>query len=140
MTVESTSTVSTVTGRFRIGVLMNGIQIRSVARLSDLPLVVLIKILEESEWRDVLQLRKVRFKTSMLRISKVFTPPDLHSALRSLENSEHLVEFLSSLLCSICYISPAFAPRTTSLEVQLSRIRVPLLAFTGRRNWAKRRR
>src|SRR5258707_253331 len=87
--------------------LMDGIQMQSALRLNDLPLEMLITILEESEWRDVLQLRKVRFNTSMWHVSKVFTPPDLHGAVRSLENSEHLVEPLSRLPCSIYYISPA---------------------------------
>ena len=109
---------------------MYGIQKQSVLSMNDLPLEILITILEESEWRDVLQLRKVRFKTFTWHVSKIFTPPDLHGVLRSLEDSEHLVEFLSRLPCSIYYISPAFALRTTSLEVQLSRIGV-LLALTG---------
>ena len=71
--------------RFRISVdsKMDGIQKRSALRLNDLPLEMLISILEKLEWRGVLQLRKVRFKTSMWHVSnyKLFTPPDLHSAL-----------------------------------------------------------
>jgi len=70
-----------------------------VLKLSDLPLEILIAILEESGWREVLRLRKVRFKSSMWHVSGVFTQdsPELHGALRSFESSEHLVEPLSRL-------------------------------------------
>ena len=113
-----------------------------VLKLSDLPLEILTTILEELGWREVLQLRKVRFKSSMWHVSEVFTPdpPELHGALRSFESSEHLVEPLSRLPHFICYSSPDFAPRTPCLDVQLSRIGAPLLAHTRRRNWVEKRR
>jgi len=135
--VRNLLTISCQHWRTNLGMLMP-----PVLKLSDLPLEILIAILEESGWREVLRLRKVRFKSSMWHVSGVFTQdsPELHGALRSFESSEHLVEPLSRLPHFICYSSPDFAPRTPCLDVQLSRIGVPLLALTGSRNWVEKRK